>query len=89
MINDGRLVEANALLDRALKDPNNASVLPYVNFWKGELAYRNNNIDEAIRFYHAYLNAGAPALGEANPKHVKYNLGYTYYRKEIRLLEIT
>ncbi|MES2881195.1 MAG: tetratricopeptide repeat protein, partial [Bacteroidota bacterium] len=82
MINDERLDEADALLDRALKDPNNAAVLPLVNFWKGELAYRDNRIDDAIRFYHAYLNAGAPALGEANEKTVKYNLGYTYYRKE-------
>ncbi|MGN6164147.1 MAG: tetratricopeptide repeat protein [Flavisolibacter sp.] len=82
LINDGRLAEANALLDKALKDPNNASVLPLVNFWKGELAYRNNNIDEAIRYYYAYLNAGAPASGEANERDVKYNLGYAYYRKE-------
>ncbi|MBD0284359.1 MAG: tetratricopeptide repeat protein, partial [Flavisolibacter sp.] len=82
LINDGRLDEAEALLDRALKDPNNASVLPLVNFWKGELAYRNNRIDEAIRYYNAYLNAGAPASGEANERTVKYNLGYTYYRKE-------
>jgi TolA-binding protein len=82
LINDGRLSEANALLDRALKDPNNASVLPLVNFWKGELAYRNNQIDDAIRYYHAYLNAGAPVSGEANERNVKYNLGYTYYRKE-------
>ena len=82
MINDGQLEAANGLLDRALKDPNNASVLPLVNFWKGELAYRSNNIDDAIRYYNAYLNAGAPASGEANEKSVKYNLGYAYYRKE-------
>ncbi|HEY1113164.1 MAG TPA: tetratricopeptide repeat protein [Chitinophagaceae bacterium] len=82
LVNDGRLAEADALLDKALKDPNNASVLPLVNFWKGEIAYRNNRIDDAIRYYHAYLNAGAPANGEANEKNVKYNLGYTYYRKE-------
>ncbi len=82
LINDGRLAEAEALLDRALKDPNNASVLPYLNFWKGELAYRANRIDDAIRYYNAYLSAGAPAAGEANERSVKYNLGYTYYRKE-------
>src|SRR5439155_312860 len=41
-INDGRLAEADALLDKALKDPANASVLPYINFWKGEIAYRSN-----------------------------------------------
>lgn len=82
LINDGRLAEADALLDKALRDPNNASVLPLVNFWKGEIAYRNNRVDDAIRYYHAYLNAGAPSNGEANEKNVKYNLGYTYYRKE-------
>jgi TolA-binding protein len=82
LINDGRMDEADALLDRALKDPNNNSVLPLINFWKGELAYRANNIDEAIPYYHAYLNAGAPTSGEANARTVKYNLGYTYFRKE-------
>jgi TolA-binding protein len=82
LINDGRMDEADALLDRALKDPNNGSVLPLINFWKGELAYRANNIDEAIPYYHAYLNAGAPTSGEANARTVKYNLGYTYFRKE-------
>lgn len=82
LINDGRLAEANTLLDKALKDPNNGSVLPFINFWKGELAYRANRIDEAIKYYHAYVDAGAPANGEANEKNAKYNLGYTYYRKE-------
>ncbi len=82
LINDGRLAEANGLLDRALREPGNASVLPWINFWKGELAYRNNKIDDAIRYYYAYLNAGAPASGEANERSVKYNLGYAYYRKE-------
>lgn len=82
LINDGRLQEAEALLDRALKDPNNTSVLPFINFWKGELAYRSNRIDDAIRYYNAYLSGGAPSAGEANEKSVKYNLGYTYYRKE-------
>lgn len=82
LINDGRLQEAESLLDRALRDPNNASVLPLLNFWKGELAYRSNRIDDAIRYYNAYLNAGAPSSGEVTEKNAKYNLGYTYYRKE-------
>ncbi|HEV7332943.1 MAG TPA: tetratricopeptide repeat protein [Flavisolibacter sp.] len=82
LINDGQVQDAEALLDRALRDPNNASVLPFIHFWKGELAYRDNRIDDAIRHYNAYLSAGAPANGEANERSVKYNLGYTYYRKE-------
>jgi TolA-binding protein len=82
MINDGRLAEADALLDKALKDPNNASVLPFLNFWKGELAYRNDKLDDAIRYYNAYKDAGSPANGEANANTIRYNLGYCYLRKE-------
>jgi TolA-binding protein len=70
------------LLDKALKDPANASMLPYINFWKGEIAYRNNKLDDAIRYYNGYLTAGSPASGEANVTNVKYNLGYSYLRKE-------
>jgi TolA-binding protein len=82
MINDGRLAEADALLDKALKDPNNGSVLPFLNFWKGELAYRNDKLDDAIRYYNAYKDAGSPANGEANANTIRYNLGYCYLRKE-------
>ena len=82
LINDGRLQEADALLDKALKDPNNAAVLPLVNFWKGEIAYRTDKLDNAIKYYNAYLDAGAPVAGEANATSIRYNLGYSYLRKE-------
>jgi TolA-binding protein len=81
-INDGQLAEADALLDKALKDANNATVLPLINFWKGEIAYRSNNIDNAIKYYNAYISAGSPTSGEANPNNARYNLGYCYLRKE-------
>lgn len=82
LINDGRLAEANTLLDRALKDPNAGGVLPLVNFWKGELAYRTNKVDDAVKYYHAYLDGGAPSSGEASAVNARYNLGYCYLRKE-------
>jgi TolA-binding protein len=82
LINDGQLSEADVLLDKAYKDPNSKEVLPLVNFWKGEIAYRNNKLDNAIKHFHAYLDAGAPASGEANMNSVRYNLGYSYLRKE-------
>jgi TolA-binding protein len=82
LINDGRLAEAETLLDKALKDPNNGSVLPFLNFWKGELAYRKNKLDDAIKYYNAYVSSGSPSAGEANANNVRYNLGYCYLRKE-------
>jgi TolA-binding protein len=51
LANDGMLVQANDLLTKAEKDPNGADVLPFVQFWKGEIAYRLNRIDDAIRYY--------------------------------------
>lgn len=81
-VNDGRLADADALLDKALKDPNNGSVLPLVNFWKGEIAYRSNKLDDAIKYYNAYVSGGSPASGEANLSNARYNLGYCYLRKE-------
>jgi TolA-binding protein len=81
LINDGHLDEAHDLLNRAEKEPNNASVLPLVQFWKGELAYRSNNIDEAIRYYFDYLRSGMTS-GDATPSNAKYNLGYCFLKKE-------
>jgi TolA-binding protein len=81
LINDGNLAEANTLLTKAEQQPNNSSVLPVVQFWKGEIAYRTNNTDDAIRYYFDYLKSGATS-GEATPVHAKYNLGYCFLKKE-------
>ncbi len=81
LVNDGLLVGANELLDKALKDPYNPSVLPYINFWKGEIAYRMGKIDDAIPFYLEYLKSGN-VNGEVNPTNAKYNLGYCFLKKE-------
>lgn len=89
MINDGRLGEADELLTKVISDPYNKSVLPLAYFWKGEIGYRNNKIDTAIKYFHAYLDAGAPVAGEANPVNAKYNLGYAYLRKENYKVSVT
>jgi len=81
LINDGLLIQANDLLDKSLKDPNNTAVLPYINFWKGEISYRLNKIDDAIPYYFEYLKSGV-ANGEANVTNAKYNLGYCFLKKE-------
>lgn len=82
LINDGQLNQADDLLNKILKDPYNAPVLPLTNYWKGEIAYRNNNLDDATQFYHKFLNSGNPGIGEATVKEASYNLGYCYLRRE-------
>ncbi|MFM7646398.1 MAG: tetratricopeptide repeat protein [Sphingomonadales bacterium] len=82
LINDGELKAADALLDRALKDPNNISWLAYLFFWKGELAFRDQRYQEAIDYTGQYLQKGAPVQGEAQPQHARYTLGYAHLRLE-------
>jgi tetratricopeptide (TPR) repeat protein len=81
-INDQQLNRAEELLDQVLKDPYNNPVLPLAQYWKGEIAYRNNRLDDAMQYYHAFLKSGHPGSGEATPKEASYNLGYCYLRKE-------
>ncbi|HEY2347627.1 MAG TPA: tetratricopeptide repeat protein [Puia sp.] len=81
LINDGMLTNAAELLDRASREPNNNELLPFINFWKGEIAYRTNHLDDAIPFFVEYLKT-PEQRGEVNPVNAKYSLGYCYMKKE-------
>ena len=81
-INDQQLTKADELLNQVLADANVGSITPYANFWKGEIAYRNNKYDEAIRYLSLYVQSNVPTQGEANPTAAKYNLGYSLLKKE-------
>lgn len=82
LINDQQLVKAEALLDKILKDPYNAAVLPMTNFWKGELSYRNDKLDDAIRYLNAFNASGYRGQEGSGTKEANYDLGYAYLRKE-------
>ncbi len=82
LINDQDLNGAKELLDKALKNTYNAPVLSAVNFWEGEIAYRQNRLDDAIRFYHAFISTESGDVGEMNITNARYNLGYCFFRKE-------
>jgi TolA-binding protein len=81
LINDGMLTNAAELLDRASREPNNTELIPLINFWKGEIAYRTNHLDDAIPFFVEYLKTPVER-GEVNPVNAKYSLGYCYLKKE-------
>ena len=51
MINDGQLDDADALLDKVVEDPYSRSILPFAYFWKGEIGYRNRQLDTAIKYF--------------------------------------
>lgn len=81
LVNDQRIKQADELFTKILALPNSA-VTPYANFWKGEIAYRNGEYDNAIRHLTLYTQANVPALGEANKNTANYDLGYSWLQKE-------
>ena len=80
-INDQQIAKADEIFTKILKLPA-SSITPYANFWKGEIAYRSGQYDEAIRYMSIYLQSGAMAQGEANPTTAKYDIGYGWMKKE-------
>jgi tetratricopeptide (TPR) repeat protein len=80
-INDQQINEADSLLNKVLKSPA-SNVTAYTNFWKGEIAYRLNNYDSSIFYLNWYIQSGAPAQGDANSTNAKYDLGYSWMKKE-------
>lgn len=86
LINDGQIDQAKPLLDNSLKYPVDPQLQQLAYFWKGEIALRENNPDQAINNINQFLSLGgtAPAaLGEANVQTAHYNLGYSYLQKKM------
>lgn len=81
LINDQRLDKADELLNKIQQSPYNTSILQLVYFWKGEIAYRNGNIDEAVNYFANYLK-NPQVNGEVNVENARYNLAYCLLKKE-------
>ncbi len=80
-MNDQQILKADELFSKIIQLPN-SSVTAYANFWKGEIAFRTTGYDDAVKFLSTYLQSGVGAQGEANPLTAKYNLGYSWLKKE-------
>ena len=81
LVNDQQLNKADELFTKILQLPA-SSATSYANFWKGEIAYRSANYDNAIRYLNIFLTANAGQLGEASPMAARYDLGYAWLKKE-------
>ena len=81
LINDQQIVQADGLLTQIFSASYNEVQLPYANFWKGEIAFRNNQYDSAIFYLNNYLKTPV-TYGEVNPENAEYTLGYSAIRQE-------
>lgn len=81
LINDQQIQRADSLLTKLLQVPYNTVQLPLTYFWKGEIAYRNENPDASIDYLLNYLR-NPVTNGEVNVVNAKYILAYGYLKKE-------
>ncbi len=81
LINDLDYKEADAMMASALQQKERSYGGPAL-FWRGELAYRTEQYDQAINFFSTYLSTVSIPLGEANEANALYSLGYAYFEKE-------
>lgn len=51
-------------------------------FWRGEIEFRKNNFQAALKYFQEYLSAPGHVSGDANPLNALYNLGYCFYELE-------
>ncbi len=81
-INDQQLQKADELFAKIISDNNAGNKAAYSNFWRGEIAYRQQRFDDATRYLSLFLQANVPTQGEANAQTAKYNIGYSRFQKE-------
>jgi tetratricopeptide (TPR) repeat protein len=81
LLNDQQTNKAEELFTSIIQLPPSA-VLPYAQFWKGEIAYRTSKYDEAIRYLTLFQQSGVAAQGEANYTTTRYSIGYSWLKKE-------
>lgn len=79
LINDQQIDKADALFSRIITLPYNDNQLPFANFWKGEIAYRTGNLENAINYLTSYVRA-PQTNGEVNLTNARYNLGYSFLK---------
>ncbi len=81
-INDQQFARADELFAKIIIDANSGKNAAYANFWRGEIAYRQQRYDDAVRYLTLFLQSGVPSQGEANQQTAKYNIGYSRFQKE-------
>lgn len=81
LVNDQQINEAEQLIDRLMQVPYSSSLMPFANFWKGEIAYRTDRLDDAINYLSTFLK-NPQINGEVNLTNAKYTTGYAHLKKE-------
>ena len=81
LINDHETEDADKLLTKILQVPYNNKLLAFTYFWKGEIAYKKDRLDDGVVYFSKYLE-NPLTNGEINTANAKYSLAYCLLKKE-------
>lgn len=81
LINDQQYIPADSLLSILMATPNNSQQLALSCFWRGEIAYRSDKLDDAIVYFSNYFKTPKNS-GQASNSNAHYSLAYAYLKKE-------
>lgn len=81
LINDQQILQADDLLNQAMNAAYNEKELPFIDFWKGEIAFHSNQFDSVNFFISRYLK-NSVSHDEVTPLNAYYILGYSNMRQE-------
>ena len=80
-LNDRALTKADELFAKIITDPNAGNKASYAHFWRGEIAYRQQRYDDAVRELSVFIQRNLPAQGEANQSAAQYDLAYSKFQQ--------
>ncbi|MFZ9661876.1 MAG: tetratricopeptide repeat protein, partial [Chitinophagaceae bacterium] len=82
LVADQDLAGAENLMNKILPLQSSSNIIPAAHFWKGEIAFKQERWDDAIRSMNNYVSSPTYSSGEVSLVNARYTLGYAYMKKE-------
>jgi tetratricopeptide (TPR) repeat protein len=79
-LNEQRTEQADELLTKLVGLQEAGAVMPYAQYWKGELAYRRKVYESALLWLEGFLEQKVQPMGEATQYNAKYTIGYCHFQ---------
>ncbi len=82
--NDKNYEQAKALLNKSLENPYDELVVALAHFWKGDIAFRENDYPNAFGGMEAFLGTskGRAVSDKVNPATANYTIGYSLFNQQ-------
>ena len=84
LFNDKNYDAANNLFNKSLENPYDEVVVALAHFWKGDIAFRQNQYDASFGSMEAFIGTsrGRIVSDKVNPATANYTIGYSLFNRQ-------